>query len=142
MDGVAGAPMGVNGDFGQSTKGDPMNYEHVFLQNGCTIRNHSSPDMRLSIQWLRNLIFYNVCNMHLIAQTCRMHQNSERKRNVSPHVRARRVILPSTTPHCSFTTALDGLGLRAAVTVRDHFSRCSEQRTGHNYSRQCRLGSH
>ena len=53
MDGVAGAPLDVNSDVGQSTKGDPMNYEHVFLQDGCTIRNHSSPEVDLLRQTMK-----------------------------------------------------------------------------------------
>ena len=53
MDDVAGAPLNVDSNFEQSAKGAPMNYEHVLLQNDCTIRNHSSPEVDLLRQTMK-----------------------------------------------------------------------------------------
>ena len=53
MGDVAGAPLDVNSDVGQSAKGGPMNYEHVFLQIDCTICNHSSPEVDLLRQTMK-----------------------------------------------------------------------------------------
>jgi hypothetical protein len=53
MDDVAGAPLNVDSNFEQSAKGASMNYEHVLLQNDCTIRNHSSPEVDLLRQTMK-----------------------------------------------------------------------------------------
>ena len=53
MDDVAGAPLNANSDSEQSVKGAPMNYERVLLQNGCSIRNHSTPEADLLRQTMK-----------------------------------------------------------------------------------------